>query len=184
MKTQKLTLIVAMTPDGLIGSGGKIPWHLPEDLKRFKRLTTGHAIIMGRRTHESIGRPLPNRRNIVVTRGLAALAPEVERAPSFSEALTIARGADDSPFVIGGAEIYALALPFATDLEVTIVSPPREMRPDPTGGIFFPVKLHELFWDFQCVAASPSMQEMVGAQVMRTEASGGAEYLTFERRFP
>ena len=184
MKMQKLSLIVAMTPDGLIGSGGVVPWRLPDDLRRFKRLTTGHAVIMGRKTHESIGRALPNRRNIVVTRGTTAFAPGIERASSLSEALAAARQFDDSPFVIGGAEIYALALPLASNLEVTIVSPPRETLPDSAGATFFPAKLQELFWHFQCVAALPSAQEMVSAQMVAPVRNAGAEYLTFERRRP
>jgi len=116
-----LSLIVAMTRSGVIGRGGTLPWKLSGDLKRFKALTMGHAIVMGRKTYESLGRPLPGRTSIVVTRqsGFHAAA-EVLVAHSLAEALH--RGAqDDRPFVIGGAEIYAQSLPHVTDLYVTWV---------------------------------------------------------------
>lgn len=135
-----LALIVAMTPDGVIGKEGKIPWHYPEDLKRFKAFTTNHAIIMGRKTFESIGRPLPNRTNIIVSRsatleslGLAGGHGPDNRhcnavAKDFEGALELARHYDEAangsascPYVIGGAEIYRLALPIATRAEVTLV---------------------------------------------------------------
>jgi dihydrofolate reductase len=124
-----LTLIVAMTPSGLIGLDGKIPWQIPEDLKRFKQLTTGHAIIMGRKTFESIGRPLPNRTNIVVTRKGVKVPGDMKPGTGFvvctsiHDALTTAyeRVGDASPFVIGGGEIYDATIGFATRLEVTFV---------------------------------------------------------------
>ncbi|MEW5741591.1 MAG: dihydrofolate reductase [Myxococcota bacterium] len=115
-----LALVVAMARNRGIGLAGKLPWHLPEDLKRFKALTLGHALIMGRKTHESIGRPLPGRRNIVVTRSGASF-PGCETAGSLLEAMTLARTTDPEPFVIGGAELYAQALPYATRLCITEV---------------------------------------------------------------
>jgi dihydrofolate reductase len=127
---KQLTIIVAMTPGRVIGKQGKIPWHFPEDLKRFKALTTGHAIIMGRKTFESIGKPLPNRKNIVLSRqasGSLVLPQSPVTGTSFSvvnefdAALAAAYETDDSPFVIGGSEIYRLALPHATRAEVTLV---------------------------------------------------------------
>lgn len=125
-----LTLIVAMTPSGIIAIDGKMPWKVPEDLKRFKALTTGHAIIMGRKTYDSIGKPLPNRTNIVVTRERftdLGLSVKTEPGTSFVVASTIegalrsAYDHDDTPFVIGGAEIYAQTLAKATHLEVTYI---------------------------------------------------------------
>ena len=98
----KLTAIVAMTPERVIGKNGTLPWHLPEDLKFFKRTTSGHPIVMGRKTYESIGRPLPNRRNIVLTRDPEWSAPGVEVIHSPDEL----RSLDGQVFVIGGAEIY------------------------------------------------------------------------------
>ena len=114
-----LALIVAWARDGVIGKDGGLPWHEPEDLAHFKRLTMGHAIVMGRKTFESIGRPLPGRRNIVLTRDPHFSAEGCEVYTNLEEALAAARETDACPFVIGGAGIYALALPRATLLHVT-----------------------------------------------------------------
>jgi len=117
-----LALVVAMTADRVIGLNGDMPWHIPEDLKHFRRVTMGHAIIMGRKTHESIGRPLPRRRNIVITRNVDAEFPGCEVAFSLQSAIDMARaGGDDEPRVVGGGAIYALALPLATKLILTEV---------------------------------------------------------------
>lgn len=113
-----LALIVAIARNGVIGRDDSLPWHLPEDLKHFKRTTRGHAVIMGRKTHESIGRPLPSRRNIVVTRSGASFEG-CETASSLHEAIALARETDDCPFIIGGASLYEEALPLATDVYVT-----------------------------------------------------------------
>jgi dihydrofolate reductase len=116
-----LSLIVAMTRSGVIGRGGILPWKISADLRRFRALTMGHAIIMGRKTFESLGRPLPGRTSVVVTRQAGFRAPpEVLVAQSLAEALHRA-AADDRPFVIGGAEIYAQALEQVSDLYVTWV---------------------------------------------------------------
>lgn len=115
-----LAIIVAMAENGVIGSQGHLPWRLPADLQRFKRLTTGHALIMGRKTFESVGRPLPERRNIVMTRQADFRAPGVQVAHSLDEALAAAQG-DPEPFVAGGGEIYQLALPRADRLYLTLV---------------------------------------------------------------
>ena len=106
-----LTLIVATERHLGIGVRNTLPWRLPEDLAFFKRTTSGHAIIMGRKTFDSIGRPLPNRRNIVVTRNLAWSHPCVESALSLADAVRLA--GDGETFVIGGSQIYAEALPLA-----------------------------------------------------------------------
>jgi len=116
-----LSLIVAMTRSGVIGNGGQLPWRLSADLKRFKSLTMGHTLIMGRRTYDSLGRPLPGRTSIVITRQASLQLPaEVLVVHSLTEALQHA-GHDDSPFVIGGGEIFAQALPLAERLHVTWV---------------------------------------------------------------
>lgn len=114
----KLTAIVAMDPRRIIGKNGALPWHLPEDLAFFKRTTSGHAIVMGRKTYESIGRPLPKRRNIVLTRDETWAAPGVEviHHPSALAALV---GDDGEVFIIGGAEIYAA---FFGELDELLVS--------------------------------------------------------------
>jgi dihydrofolate reductase len=113
-----VTLIVAADRRGVIGSNGGLPWHLPDDLKRFKARTMGKPIVMGRKTWDSIGRPLPGRRNIVVSRDPAWHAAGAERVATLEEALARA-GDAERVFVIGGAEIFALALPLADELELT-----------------------------------------------------------------
>jgi dihydrofolate reductase len=117
----RLTAVVAMTADRVIGKDGGLPWHLPEDLAFFKRTTTGHPIVMGRKTYESIGRPLPKRRNIVMTRDAnwCAAGVEVIHSPEDLEMLPDLAG---RVFVIGGAEIYAAFLPQLDDLLVSHVS--------------------------------------------------------------
>jgi dihydrofolate reductase len=121
MGREPLHLIAAIGRGRAIGKGGALPWRVPEDLKRFKALTTGHAVIMGRKTFDSIGRPLPNRLNIVVTRGAPDLPEGVVRCASLGEAVARARQTDPEPFVIGGGEIYREALPLATRLHLTLV---------------------------------------------------------------
>ncbi len=116
----ELTAIVAMTPDRVIGRAGSLPWHLPEDLAFFKRVTTGHPVVMGRKTFESIGRPLPGRRNIVMTRDQGWSAPGVEVIHR-PEDLTKLPDLIAPVFIIGGAEIYSAFLPQLHDLLVTHV---------------------------------------------------------------
>ncbi len=112
-----LTLIVATDRQNGIGIHNTLPWRLPEDLAFFKRTTTGHPIIMGRKTFDSIGRPLPNRRNIVVTRNPDWSHASVEAVASLQQAAALA--GDGEAFVIGGAQVYAEALPLATRLIIT-----------------------------------------------------------------
>ena len=114
----RLSLIVAMSQNGVIGRAGQLPWHLSADLKRFKRLTMGHHMVMGRKTYQSIGRPLPGRTSIVLTRDLSYRAPEVIVAHSLDDALRLA-GEDGEVFVIGGAAIYRMAMPRADRMYVT-----------------------------------------------------------------
>jgi len=115
-----LTAVVAMTPERVIGRAGGLPWHLPEDLAFFKRTTSGHPIVMGRKTYESIGRPLPKRRNIVLTRDTAWSADGVEVITS-PEDLSGLPGLEGRVFIIGGAEIYAAFMPALDDLLVSHV---------------------------------------------------------------
>lgn len=109
-----------MARNRVIGAGGGIPWHLPDELKRFRSLTLGHHIVMGRRTWESIGRLLPGRTTVIVTRQRGYSAPGARVVHSLEEAIA-ACGADDEIFVIGGAELYAQALPRAGRLYLTVV---------------------------------------------------------------
>jgi dihydrofolate reductase len=120
----RISIIVAVAENGVIGRGGKLPWHLPADLGRFKRLTMGHTVIMGRRTWESIGRPLPGRRMVVVSRQPEYHIDEgnVATVDSLDQALNLAEAADeDEAFVIGGAELFREALPRADRLYRTRV---------------------------------------------------------------
>lgn len=174
-----LTLIVAMRPDGIIAVNGNIPWHIPEDLKRFKALTMGHAIVMGRKTFESIGRPLPNRKNIVVTRRaldipVGEAVAGINYQTTFGHALAHAYVIDPLPFVIGGGEIYRQALPLATRLEITYVAQGNagieaiEVGRSVTSVTYFPVS-NLNFWAWRCVSA-------VAAETKNVE------FLTYERR--
>ena len=112
-----LSLIVAVDRQHGIGINNALPWRLPEDLAFFKRITSGHAIIMGRKTFDAIGRPLPNRRNIVVTRNDAWRHDGVERAVSLQQAIHVA--GEGEVFIIGGAQIYREAITLADRLIVT-----------------------------------------------------------------
>ncbi|WP_322105164.1 dihydrofolate reductase [Paraburkholderia sp. J41] len=118
-----LTLIVARARNGVIGRDNALPWRLPEDLAFFKRTTMGAPIIMGRKTHESIGRALPGRRNIVVTRDAGKRFPGCDTATSLDEALVLAaRDCAPEAFLIGGAQLYAEGLALAHELVVTEIS--------------------------------------------------------------
>jgi dihydrofolate reductase len=127
-----LSLIVAMTRSGVIGRGGTLPWRLSADLKRFKALTMGHHLLMGRKTYESLGRPLPGRTSIVITRQPDfRTPPEVLVAHRLGAAIQLA-AADEQPFLIGGGEIFREAMDRARRLYVTWV------EADVEGDTFFP----------------------------------------------
>lgn len=115
-----LSLVVAVGENNEIGKGGKMPWHLPADLKHFKALTLGKPVIMGRKTFEAIGKPLPERRNIVVTRNSGFHAPGCETAASLTDALVLVSGTPEV-MVIGGGEIYREALLRAQRIYLTRV---------------------------------------------------------------
>lgn len=154
----KVVLIVAMNQQRVIGKDGGLPWHIPEDLKFFKRQTSGHAVIMGRKTYESVGKPLPKRRNIIITRQTAYAPGRVESPSgpnadrtnkilfepgakngnanrdltaldvvhSLDAALDLCRSRDErTAFVIGGAQIYTLALPLADEMLITHIDMPN-----------------------------------------------------------
>lgn len=120
----KLAIIAAIARNRVIGKTGTLPWYIPEDLKRFKRLTAGHTILMGRRTFESIGKPLPNRRNVVVS---SHEIPGLETYPSVETALEALKD-QERVFVIGGATLYAQLLERADELYLTLVN--REVEGD------------------------------------------------------
>jgi dihydrofolate reductase len=129
-----ITVVAAVARGGVIGREGVVPWRLREDLAHFRALTTGHPVVMGRRTWDSLPdrfRPLPGRRNVVVTRDERWSAPGAERAGSIEAALALLDGVPHV-FVIGGAEVYAAALPVADELALT------EIDSDVDGDTFFP----------------------------------------------
>ena len=137
MPMPPLTLIAAVARNGAIGVDNRLPWRLPQDLRRFKTLTMDHAVIMGRKTWESLPRALPGRHNIVITRQANYLAAGASVVGSLEAALVAA--GNESAFVIGGAEIYALALAQATCLELT------EVATDIAGDTWFPRYDHNLW---------------------------------------
>jgi dihydrofolate reductase len=116
----RLIAIVAMTSDRIIGRDGTLPWHLPEDLAFFKRTTSGHPIVMGRKTYESIGRPLPKRRNIVLTRDPSWSMPGVETIHQPSDLETL-EALSEVVYIIGGAEVYSAFLDLTDELLVSRV---------------------------------------------------------------
>ncbi len=127
----RICLIAALAANRVIGINNALPWHLPADLKRFKALTTGHPVVMGRKTHESIGKPLPGRHNLVITRNHDYSAPGCEIVHSLDAAIAACRGAQEI-FVIGGAKVYRESLPRAHRLEFT------EIRAEFEGDATFP----------------------------------------------
>ena len=135
----KISIVVAIALNRVIGNNGELPWHLPADLKHFKSLTTGHPVIMGRKTFESIlkqlGKPLPDRLNIVITENRGYTASDCYTVHSFREAYNLAvnlTASEKEIFVIGGEKIYRLALPHANKIYLTLV----EVHPE--GDAFFP----------------------------------------------
>jgi dihydrofolate reductase len=129
----KLSLIVAVAENGVIGHNNQLIWHLPNDLKQFKRLTTGHCIIMGRKTFESIGKPLPNRTSIIISRNPDFQIEGCITVNTLENALKKAQELEnEESFIIGGAEIYRLALPLTDKIYLTEVHHAFE------GDTFFP----------------------------------------------
>jgi dihydrofolate reductase len=152
-----LVMVAAMASNRVIGQANRIPWDLLEDRKHFVAVTRGHSVIMGRATWDSIGKPLPKRRNIVLSRSRALTIPGVEIANSLAAAIALARESDDAPRILGGAQIYREALPLATRIYLTVLDAAYE------GDAFFP-ELDATQW--QCV------EERRGE---------GARYLMLER---
>jgi dihydrofolate reductase len=150
-----LSLIAAMSKNRVIGNRGDLPWHEPEDLAHFKRTTSGHAVIMGRKTAESLKfRPLPKRRNVVVTRQADLRLPGFEVFTDLDAAIAAARTTDPLPFLIGGGELYALALPQITTMYLTVID--QEV----TGDAFFPA--------FDENAWQESERRVSGSMIFRT----------------
>jgi len=130
----KLIIIAALSRNRVIGKDGKIPWHISEDLKRFKQITTGHTVLMGRKSYESMGKPLANRRNVVVT---SKNIPGIETYKSLNEALEALK-IEETVFVIGGGEIFEQMLEKVNEMQLTHVDQLVE------GDVFFPKYEHLL----------------------------------------
>jgi dihydrofolate reductase len=129
---RRVVLVAAVADNGVIGADGGMPWHLPADFTHFRRVTAGHTLVMGRATYDSIGRPLPGRPNVVVTRSSDWSADGVQVAHSLEEALALADAHDGDVAVIGGAALYAAALPVA-DVQVL-----TEVHASPAGDTTYP----------------------------------------------
>ncbi len=134
-----ITLVVAMGMNREIGIDNQLPWHLPKDLKHFKEITSGHPIIMGRKTYESIGKPLPNRTNIVVSRKKDWFEEGILIVGSLKEALKFAQKIDENIFIIGGGNIFEQTMEIADKLEVT------EIKTNIEADTFFP-KIDPKIW--------------------------------------
>jgi len=148
MARPEIVAVVAAAENGVIGVNGGLPWHIPADLKRFKRMTVGKPVLMGRKTFQSIGKPLPGRHNIVLTRDAGWQADGVTVVGNLAEAIAAAglnpEARADAIMVIGGAEIYALALPITTRIELTRV------HLAPVGDAWFPVLNDEEWQEVAC----------------------------------
>ncbi|HSD36764.1 MAG TPA: dihydrofolate reductase [Rhodocyclaceae bacterium] len=142
MSRPKIAIVAAVAENGVIGRNNALLWRLRDDLRHFKALTLDHAVIMGRKTWESLGRPLPQRRNIVITRNSNYGAPGAEVVHSLEDALARCAG-DSTVFVIGGAQIYAEALTIADVLYIT------DVRCAPEGDASFPPIDHALWYQTQ-----------------------------------
>lgn len=151
---------MAVARNGVIGKEGELPWHVREDLKHFQKTTVGHAVIMGRKTHDSIGHPLAKRRNIVVSTRTGASFAGCEVARTLEEAIALARKTDPCPFVIGGASLYEKALPLATEIHLTTI------ERDVDGDTYFRSDLSE----FEEVEARPAQTPGITFRLLRRRA--------------
>lgn len=152
----KLVIIAVLGRNRVIGKDGKLPWYISEDLKRFKRLTTGHTVLMGRKTFESLGKPLPNRRNVVLT---SQEISGVETYPTLAQALQVLDD-QEKVFVIGGGEIFAQLLDHADEMHLTLVDQHVE------GDTYFPPYEHLIGTRFKLVSR---------------EGHGGFEFEDYQR---
>ena len=164
----KISLIVAVAENGVIGRNGALPWHVPSDLKTFRRVTMGRPVIMGRKTYASIGKPLPGRDNIVVTRDAGFSAAGTDRAASIDEALDIGRrkaaerGVDEI-MVIGGAEIFALSLPLADRIYLT------RIHAHPDGDVTLPEPDRNIWREVSRTPIAPDPRDDAAATLLILE---------------
>jgi len=185
MKT-KVALIAAVGPDGTIGSGNKMPWHMPRDLRFFRRVTTGHTVIMGRKTFEAIGsKPLPKRQNIVITRNTTFEANRCHVAHSLQAALEIVRG-EKRVFIIGGGELYRQSMDIADEIYLTEISdqhPNHRLFPLFESDTVFP-EMPDEYWQM-----SRQGRPFVASSKMSSKPSGAASglyirFVTYKRKNP
>lgn len=127
----RIAIIVAMTRKGVIGAHGALPWHIPEELQLFKQVTTGQTVIMGHNTYKTIGRPLPQRSNLVLSRSGESI-PGTTVCRSFMDALIVSTRLNGRTYIIGGRDVYAKALPLASELNISWIKHPY------TGDVIFP----------------------------------------------
>lgn len=153
----KVSAIVAISNDRVIGNDNDIPWYLPADLKYFKKMTLNHHIIMGRKTFQSIGRPLPKRTNVVLTRDIYFIATNCLMANSVEHALGIAQdNGEEEAFIIGGGQIYELAMPYIDKVYLT------EVDIDVKGTVVFPVLPEEEWREVSAEAHTPDEKNEYG----------------------
>lgn len=162
-----ISLIVAAAQNGVIGRDNQLIWHLPDDLKQFKRLTTGHPIIMGRKTFDSIGKPLPNRTSIVITRNQDWQFEGVIVVNSVNEAVEAARqtGTDEA-FVIGGAEVYKMTLPVADKIYLT------EVKAEFEGDAYFTIPNKEEWQEVSRVSHATDEKHAIAFDFVELERQG------------
>lgn len=182
MKT-KIALIAAVGPDGTIGSGNKMPWHLPRDLRFFRRVTSGHPIIMGRKTYDAIGRPLPKRHNIIVTRNNTFTVPNCTIAHSLQEAIDAVA---DQPrvFIIGGGELYRQSIDIADEIyltEIEDIHPNQRLFPLFESDTVFPAISPDI-WE-----QHKKSKKFVASSSMKSSPSGAASniymhFVTYKRK--
>jgi dihydrofolate reductase len=151
-----INIVVAVAQNGVIGRDNQLIWHLPKDLRYFKNLTTGHAVVMGRKTYESIGRPLPNRVNIIISRDSDYQAIGCQTASSLADGIAKARQTSEEVFVIGGAQIYKQALALADRVYLT------EVHGDFEGDTFFNALPKDQWKEISRETHQPDEKHMVG----------------------
>ena len=183
MKT-KVALIAAVGPDGTIGSDNKMPWHMPRDLRFFRRVTTGHTVIMGRKTFEAIGsKPLPKRRNIVVTRNTLFEAHQCHVVHSLHAALDAVRG-EKRVFIVGGGELYRQSMDIADEIYLTHISdhhPNHRLFPLFESDTVFP-EMHDNHWEVHRKG-----RKFVASSKLTVKPSGAAaglfmQFVTYRRK--
>ncbi len=174
-RAPRISLLAAVARNGVIGRDNALPWRLPEDLKRFRRLTLGHPVVMGRKTYESIiarnGKPLPGRDNIVLTRAADYRAPGCTVSASIDAALRAADPARGTIYVIGGAAVFRAAMPLADRLDLT------EIHADVPGDTFFPGFDRTAWREVARQALSPSVPE-------RPQDSFAYDFVVYDRVRP